>query len=975
MGNVNGQTVVPPDLKAGPILQALGDTLPGLELSRLGAFLAGERPLEVDDADAQRIVDALKTAADRHWQIDPHRSVELADVIIAIGEARRDIGIRALGAMAKGDAVKFIGSQQAAWDLLEEAARLFNLIGDGVGWARTWIGRLFVAAQLNRLPEAIEQAGKAREIFEQHGEALRLIRLDMTLGMVNWQTENHAVAEARYDQALRTALKLGDGATDEARAIYNNLGLISQSRGEHHRALDYFAQAARLARAQGLETAEVICRLNMATSRKQLGEYRQALAMLHEIQPRYMALHGVDTQLQSDMADCLMALNRLEDADALYGIAREAWLREDSRLNAARTALSRAMAEAGLGDSSGAHALLDLAEAEFARSGETGLTALVKLRRGQLALREKEPARALALAQAACARFTSEGQSSLEAEAALLEADALLDLGDTAGAGKALVQTLERARACASPALMYSAHLSLGRVAEREGRHARALRRYAAAEAVVERVQRNLTMTLRPAFLSSALAAQRARASLQLRLGNVAGAFETVERVRAQIARGYLSGRESLRWTAGDPLSAQLAAALAQLRGRHHLLAARSASQGDRPGSVESPPPREALAALERQMKALTEQLHLRRPDDALEAVGTPQVAHLQQALGEDEALTAYFDDGTRLHAFALDRNAITHAPLEIDARCLCQLMEQLQRNLARALAAGGGRAAGALLAPARSILEQLWDSLLAPVAPRMGDRRRLFIAPCGQLHALPFNLLFKGARYLIERAEIVTLPSASMLLRPSPRRAAGARVFVFDDEGRLPDVEREAEILRARFPSEVWSGAAATRAALRASPRQILHVAAHGAHRTDNPDFSHITLADGQLMTDDLLQMDLSYELVTLSACETGRGRVTAGDEALGVGWAFLYAGAGAVVSSLWRVSDARTAPLMAAIYESLQRGLSKAEALRRAQMQALEEEPGAHPAFWGAFQLFGSPAALSRAGSDTGGALTPPM
>jgi CHAT domain-containing protein len=256
-----------------------------------------------------------------------------------------------------------------------------------------------------------------------------------------------------------------------------------------------------------------------------------------------------------------------------------------------------------------------------------------------------------------------------------------------------------------------------------------------------------------------------------------------------------------------------------------------------------------------------------------------------------------------------------------------------------------------------------MWEMLFAPLQSVIQGKSRLFIVPYGQLHALPFNLLHNGARYLIEEIEIVTLPSASLLLRQSARQAEGARILIHGDDGRLPDVEREAEVIGALFPSEIWKDESATRERLRAHPTQILHVAAHGAHRIDNPDFSHIALADGQLMIDDLLEMDLGYELVTLSACETGRGRVTAGDETLGIGWAFLYAGAGAVVSSLWRVSDALTAPLMTSFYRSLHNGMSKATALRVAQVEALIEDPGAHPAFWGAFQLFGSPAALSRA------------
>ena len=100
--------ILPNQHEAEGVLRALGETLPEADLSRLRDFLSGVAPLDVSDVEARQIVDALKTAADRHWRIDPHRSVELAEAIIAIGEARADVWIRALGTMAKGDAVKFI---------------------------------------------------------------------------------------------------------------------------------------------------------------------------------------------------------------------------------------------------------------------------------------------------------------------------------------------------------------------------------------------------------------------------------------------------------------------------------------------------------------------------------------------------------------------------------------------------------------------------------------------------------------------------------------------------------------------------------------------------------------------------------------------------------------------------------------------------------------------------------------------------
>jgi CHAT domain-containing protein len=118
--------------------------------------------------------------------------------------------------------------------------------------------------------------------------------------------------------------------------------------------------------------------------------------------------------------------------------------------------------------------------------------------------------------------------------------------------------------------------------------------------------------------------------------------------------------------------------------------------------------------------------------------------------------------------------------------------------------------------------------------------------------------------------------------------------------------------------------------------------IAAHREYCLDQPDLSYLQLADGQLYADDMLQQDLSYELVALSACETGRANVAASDELIGLGRGFLYAGAGALLVSLWN-------------------GVSKAAALHQAQRSILIENREFHPAHWGAFQLIGNAEPLS--------------
>jgi CHAT domain-containing protein len=226
---------------------------------------------------------------------------------------------------------------------------------------------------------------------------------------------------------------------------------------------------------------------------------------------------------------------------------------------------------------------------------------------------------------------------------------------------------------------------------------------------------------------------------------------------------------------------------------------------------------------------------------------------------------------------------------------------------------------------------------------------------------------LYNGFNFLIERHEVVIVPAAGLLTRSSPARSGGARVIAHSWNGRLPQTHIEAACVQNILGGQVFAETQARRAALELPPSNVLHIAAHGEQRIEQPDLSYIQLDDVQLYTDDLLQHDMSYELVVLSACETGRARVAAGDELIGLGRGFLYAGAGALITTLWRVDDALTLRVMERLYQALRAGQSKASALREAQLAILASDAQLHPAFWGAFQLVGDARPLSGGGSTS--------
>jgi CHAT domain-containing protein len=175
--------------------------------------------------------------------------------------------------------------------------------------------------------------------------------------------------------------------------------------------------------------------------------------------------------------------------------------------------------------------------------------------------------------------------------------------------------------------------------------------------------------------------------------------------------------------------------------------------------------------------------------------------------------------------------------------------------------------------------------------------------------------------------------------------------------DGRAPLVADEAVAIAARIgAAELLVGAQATVAAFRrlAPGRSLIHLACHGMHRADNAMFSSLRFSDGWLTAADVASMDISGSTVVLSACETGRHGVLAGDELLGFARAFLGAGASTLVASLWVAHDEATTSLMAAWYDASDHG-SPAGALRTAQLEVRRR--WAHPYYWAAFTTVGAP------------------
>lgn len=927
-------------------------------------FLSDQVPSQIlstplPDEVANAVVERLKQEADRYWSIDPNCSLKYADRITAIGQARGDKIHVALGLMARGDALKFLGKLQEAWEMLEQSGNIYQTSGDEIGWARTRIGRAYLAAKLNYVADAFADADRARLIFIRYGEHEKLLRLNLNLATLHVSLGEEHKALLLYQSALTIAKSLGEAGEQYLGLLNMNMGLAYSDLGNFSQALDSYERARIIYTARNEARNIVINEYNIAFIAQIQGRHRDALKLLYSILERGIEQFPFEYRaVKRDMTECYLYLNRYLDARDLAKQVITDYRSFGAAHELARSLLHLATAEAALANLDAAQDALNEAESIFSSLGATSGVAATHLKRGQIKLKQGYATTACQEAIAAANDFVSCGQQDNYVTARLLQCQALFALKDSRAA-EAGVSTLQFAQRNNIPLLRYAAHLLLGQIAESTDKTRRAIRHYQVAISTIERVQRGLTITLQPGFLEDKGEASRALIALYLRTNKAGNAFEAVERAKSQVLLGYLANRQGMRWASDDTRSRILIEELKKLRAEHQWFyrLAQSPAKLNRSNTLSPEQARAEVAARERRMRTITEQLYIySRNDPTSNRVPITSLNDVQHRLEQDALLVEFYNDGTHLWAFLLDGHTIEFHGLPITVDKLNQLLAQLQSNVAAALSMDPQSASARSLSQmARRILQKLHALLLEPLMLRRFDRQRLIIVPYSLLHYLPFHLLHDGSSYLIEKYEVVILPAASLATQPGPRQNPGALILANSYEGRLPHTLREAHMVQRLFGGRLYIEEKADRAALQTQPSQILHIAAHGEHRLDQPDLSYLQLADGQLYADDMLQQDLSYELVTLSGCETGRANVVASDVLIGLGRGFLYAGAGALLASLWRVADGSTFQFMERMYTALFSGTSKAAALRQAQRSLLTENQDAHPAFWGAFQLIG--------------------
>ena len=400
-----------------------------------------------------------------------------------------------------------------------------------------------------------------------------------------------------------------------------------------------------------------------------------------------------------------------------------------------------------------------------------------------------------------------------------------------------------------------------------------------------------------------------------------------------------------------------------------------------------------------------------------------PDAEQVRAALKPGEVLVAYWVSEERLLAWVLTPDHIRFVEIPLSRQRLGAAISDYL-----SLLRSPHRAEDAALKGEESqhlaVGMELYRWLIGSLPPEVAEAEILILIPDDQLHRLPFESLiesceirpsasrarplhaaYRDCRFLGMHSAIAYNPSAGVFLELRQRAdavsgggsvlamapafsgdRADASSATFVTRGALPrwplihaadEVRRVAKIFDSGFASgtsEVGRRATEARFKTEAGRHRYLHLATHGLVDDALPMVSGLLLEpgdgeDGLLQAYEVRDLQLSSELVTLSACRSGRGELSRGEGIIGLARAFLTAGASSVLVSQWDVDDRSTPDLMETFYRRLNEGATRAEALRGARSELFDQVGEtqiafrrrsvsyAHPRYWSAFVLIGAP------------------
>lgn len=864
-----------------------------------------------------------------------------------------------------------------------------------------------LAAALRRLGNAANEARDFDTALAAYDEVIAIEGAGgETPGWIDAQAASGAVLEnagrpkeavERFEIARQAAQRRGDAGLESRQ--WSRIGRIElRWLNRYDRAEAAFAAAEERAGSAGEDELRLGARLDKARVREKVGDYDGAMSLAEEV--RAAAEAGGFGLLQ---ADALLVASSIEWARADYFKAfkaqREAMEIVDTLQDAPMrvVALNRAgLIYWALNDAESAYAQfnealdlaakgLDLGEvastynnrglvyrqekrydealADFAKgldlderqANEWGLGYSTR-NTGMTYLQMGDAEKSIAPIEAAIGHSGKIGDVTNLAKAVLALGDARRALNQPAEAEQSYREAIAQAERVPLPEVQWRALFGLAQLDLARGDRAAAKVNLEAAIEIVERLRARIKIEeFQDGFLQDKQELYDVMVTLLIDEGDATAAFNFSERSR---------GRSFIDLLGNSKIALHSERDAAELEEEKQLRARVSELERQR-AQAEEPAQREALdAELEAVHKAYADfmiDLKVKNPQVAsFVEVPTQDLASLQALIEPQTRVLVYHMLPNELVAWVISKESIQSTRTQVTREELAGRLQGFRQRLQN-------------FDDINEELAILSRFLLEPNLPLLGDARQVCVVPHRELHRMPFAALRIGLEYFIDRYALFYSPSASVLrytyaregartATPSapPRMLALGNPDLGNEALALPFAQKEAERISWTFPgAEVVTREKANESWLRENSGKFdaIHLATHGEYDAAQPLLSAILLTgdgtnDGRLTAQEIFSMTLKASFVALSACQSGLGKLSNGDDIVGLNRAFVYAGTRQVLSTLWRVDDVSTAVLIKHFYRNSSR-TDRAQALRQAQLDVRTRYP--HPAHWSGIFLSG--------------------
>jgi CHAT domain-containing protein/Tfp pilus assembly protein PilF len=861
--------------------------------------------------------------------------------------------LNALGAtyQLQGDYAKALESYRQSVKTREEAG---NRLGNGGTLSN--IGTIHLLQ--GNFTEALNGYHQSLKILEEVGDKPNIANTLTNIGLAHKSLGNYAQALEHYQKALNLAEALGIKPT--IATLINNMGLVYKARGDYPQALESYRKSLKI-------REEIGDRAGIATTFATIGT-------LHLVQGSY-------TQALAYYQKCLTLREELGDQAGIAGVLSN---------------LGAVLHVQGNYSQAVEYYLKGLQFTE--KAGRKVSTAVALNNLGNAYLEQGNPVQALEY-------FQRSLQINQETGKRVALASTLLNIAyahQAQGHHQKTLETSNQATAMAmgDPEVFWGARTLAGQTYRALNQPDLAQQAFAEAIAAIEDLRNRVAGNeqQQQQFFESKISPYYEMVDLLISQKRFQEAFTFAERSKSRVLFDVLSlGKINLTKALSDEEQRQernLNAELVSLNSQLY-----EEKQRNRPDQTRLAEFTARLEKVRLQIEAFHADIYAAHPELRVQRGEIRPLSATESAALIPDRKTALLEFVVQKHRTSLF--VLTRNPLSSPARADLQTYQinlgqkelaDLTRRFTRSI---GSRSLGF-----RKPAAELYNLLLKPAQAQLRGITNLVIVPDDVLWELPFQaLLSNPKRFLLEDYAISYAPSLTVLKEMNSLQAKRindkgrtktllalgnpafgaenaeklAAIFMGEKLLPLPEAERQVKVLEqlyGRKNSRVYTGSEASEARLKqeAGDYRVLHLATHGILNDASPMYSHLVLSqlqgktreDGLLEAWEIMQLDLNADLVILSACDTARGRVGAGEGMIGLAWSLFVAGSPTTVVSQWKVETESNSELMIAFHRNLGAGtaatpMSKAQALRQAALKLKRNRQYNHPFYWAPFVIIG--------------------